>query len=77
MTRKEVNAMHSTNAQLRLVQEHRARQIAEAAEHRLGTTARSGADRGPIRRVVGRSLIRLGHALAAEPESTLQPARPR
>lgn len=27
--------MHSTDIQLRLTQEHRARQIAEAAEHRL------------------------------------------
>ena len=69
--------MHSTHDQLRLVHELRARQIAEAAEHRLGLTARSDADRGSIRRTVGRSLIRLGHALAAEPESTLQPARPR
>lgn len=73
--------MHRTDIQLRLVQEHRARQIAEAAEHRLGRTARPAADRSAVRRSVrrsvGRSLIRLGHALAAEPELTLQPARPR
>jgi len=69
--------MHRTDLQLRLVQEHRARQIAEAAEHRLGRTARRDAERNSVRRTVGRSLIRLGHALAAEPEPTLQPARPR
>ena len=69
--------MHSTHDQLRLVHELRTRQIAEATEHRLGRIARSDTDRGSIRRTVGRSLIRLGHALAAEPESTLQPARPR
>jgi hypothetical protein len=69
--------MHSTDIQLRLAQEHRARQIAEAAEHRLGLVARAQADRSSVRRTVGRSLIRLGHALAAEPEPTLQPVRPR
>jgi hypothetical protein len=69
--------MHSTQLQLRLAQEHRQRQIAEAAEHRLGRLARDAADRGSVRRTVGRSLIRLGHALAAEPEPTLLPARPR
>jgi len=68
--------MHSTNIALRLAQEHRQRQIAEAAEHRLGRTSRR-AERSSVRRSVGRSLIRLGHALAAEPEPTLQPARPR
>lgn len=69
--------MHSTDIQLRLAQEHRARQVAEAAEHRLGLVARTDADRGSVRRTVGRSLIRLGRALGAEPEPTLQPARPR
>lgn len=69
--------MHSTDIQLRLAQEHRARQIAEAAEHRLGMLSRPDADRSSVRRTVGRSLIRLGHALASEPEPTLQPARPR
>ena len=69
--------MHSTIIALRLAQEHRQRQIAEAAEHRLGRVARRDAERSSIRRTVGRSLIRLGHALAAEPEPTLQPARPR
>ena len=77
MTRKEVNAMHHTHIGLQLAQEHRARQVAEAAEHRLGLTARKDAARSSIRRSVGRSLIRLGHDLAAEPEPTLQPARPR
>jgi len=69
--------MHSTHIALRLAQEHRQRQIAEAAEHRLGRSARTSADRSSVRRSVGRSLIRLGHALAAEPEPTLQPVRPR
>ena len=59
----EINAAH-------------AQRRAEATQHRLGRAARAHEGRG-IRRTVGRSLIRLGHALAAEPEPTLRPASPR
>ena len=76
-TRKEVNAMHSIDLRLQRINADRAERMAEAAEHRLGHAARSAAGPGSIRRTVGRSLIRLGHVLAAEPEPTLQPARPR
>lgn len=75
MTERMETTMHGTSLRLRLAQEHRARQIAEAAEHRLGRTG--SANPRSVRRSVGRSLIRLGHTLAAEPEPTLQPARPR
>lgn len=53
-----------------------AQRRAEAAQHRLGRAALAHDGRG-IRRTVGRSLIRLGHALAAEPDPTLLPAQPR
>lgn len=69
--------MHSTDHRLWQVNEDHARRIAEAAEHRLGRAARHDAGSGSMRRFVGRSLIRLGHALAAEPDPMLQPARPR
>ena len=49
---------------------------ADAAQHRLGRAARAHEGRG-IRRTVDRSLIRLGNALAAEPEPSLRPASPR
>ena len=76
-TRKEVRAMqHDHRIQLQLINEYRARQIAEAAEHRLGQ-ARSDQAPGPIRRSVGRTLIRLGQAVASESEPALSPARPR
>jgi hypothetical protein len=69
--------MHSPDHRLWLVNQDHARRIGEAAEHRLGRTARHHARGSSIRRSVGRSLIRLGHALAAEPDPMLQPARPR
>ena len=69
--------MHSTTIRLQQAQELRARQVAEAAEHRLGLTARAREPHSSFRRTIGRSLIRLGRALAAEPEPALQPARPR
>jgi hypothetical protein len=75
--RKEVIAMHSSNLQHQLAQEHRAVQLREAAEHRLGHAARRRAAGRSVRRSVGRSLIRLGHALAPEHDPALQPARPR
>jgi len=62
---------------LRLANEHRGRQIAEAAEHRVGRLTTSHRTSRPVRRVIGRSLVRLGSALANESEPTLQPARPR
>ena len=69
--------MHSTDHRLWLVNQDHARRISEATEHRLGRIARDHAGHVSIRRSVGRSLIRLGRALAAEPEPMLQPARPR
>jgi hypothetical protein len=78
---------------LALAHEMRARQIREAdddrraAEHRRAAIlaaqvnaqpgARARRPRNPVLRGVGRSLIRLGRALAAEPDPTLRPARPR
>jgi hypothetical protein len=68
---------HDATLQLQLVREGRARLIAEAAEHRLGTAARRRTARPSVRRTLGRSLIRVGRAIAAEPEPSLRPASPR
>lgn len=62
---------------LRLAIEHRQRQIDNAAEHRRAFATIERRDRRPVRRVIGRTLVRLGRALANENDGTLQPARPR
>ncbi len=62
--------------ELRLDRERRQREIRQARQHRLvGREARP--PRRPVRRAVGRSLIRLGNLLAGEGERPLEPARPR
>ena len=68
--------MHRIDLRLAQINAEHARRRADAAQDRLGRAARAHDGRG-MRRTIGRSLIRLGHALAAEPEPTLQPARPR
>ena len=68
--------MHSIDLRLSQIQADHAQRRADAAQHRLGRSARAHDGRG-LRRLVGRSLIRVGSALAAEPEPTLQPAQPR
>jgi hypothetical protein len=50
-------------------QQHREQQIADAAEHRLARLGRTRKTRrSPLRRL-GHVLIRIGHALGAEPEA--------
>jgi len=61
---------HDAHSRLRLAHDRIARRIAEAADDRRAT-----ANRPSIRRSVGRSFIRIGERLAAEPH--LQPARSR
>ena len=61
---------------LHLATEHRRRQIADAAEHHRALDA-TRRERRPLRRAIGRSLVRLGHALANEHDASLQPVRPR
>jgi hypothetical protein len=77
VTALQHDTQHATHLQLRLVREIRDRQIAEAREHRLGVAGRPAVGRPSIRRRFGRSVIRLGEAIAAEPEPTLRPASPR
>jgi hypothetical protein len=69
--------MQSIDLRLSQIHADHAHRRSVAARHRLGRAARAHGPRNPLRRVIGRSLIRLGSALAAEPEPTLQPARPR
>ena len=66
-----------TTTRLQRAQEHRERQIAEAAEHRRAFATRTSPAPRPVRRAIGRALVRLGSALANECEPTMQPARPR
>ncbi len=67
--------MHATiDQRLWLAQAHREHDLAHAARVRLLRADRAGSGR-PVRARVGRSIIRLGERLAAEPH--LEPARPR
>lgn len=75
--RKEVNSVYSSHIQHQLAHQQRFDQLREAAEHRLGRSARRDLVGRSVRRSVGRSLIRLGHALAPDHDPALQPARPR
>ena len=69
--------MQHIDQHLSLIHADHAQRREAAARHRLGRAARAHGPRNPLRRSIGRSLIRLGHALAAEPEPALLPARPR
>ena len=63
---------------LKRAQEHRERQVAEAAEHRLGRSAKVRARRRALFRPVGRLFVRIGRALGDDADPTvLQPARTR
>ena len=73
--RREIRAMNGQLLALRAAQQDRvARYLAEAEAARL-VGKRSSERR--IRRVVGRSIVRLGERLAAEPAERLTPARSR
>ncbi|MFN8621550.1 MAG: hypothetical protein U0869_12480 [Chloroflexota bacterium] len=78
MTERKVNPMEQ-HARLRLSEIHsdHAQRRSDATRHRLGRAARAHGPRNPLRRTIGRSLIRLGRALAPEPDTALLPARPR
>jgi hypothetical protein len=52
-----------------LVQERREREIANAAKH--ARVHRAQADVNPVRRAIGRSIIAIGHRIAAEPQPRL------
>jgi hypothetical protein len=52
-------------------QQLRERQMADAADHRLARLSRIRAARRSRLRPVGQALVRLGHALGAEPEAAL------
>ena len=63
---------------LKRAQEHRDRQLSDAAEHRLGRSAKVRARRRAPLRPVGRLFVRIGRALGADADPTaLQPARSR
>ncbi len=67
--------MNTLHVELRLDRERRQRQIREARQHRLARRTELRRQRPPVRRAVGRSLVRLGRRLADESDSSIQPAR--
>jgi hypothetical protein len=71
--RREVKKMNEqARYRLRIANEIRQRQIDEAASWRIARADR-GRQSQPIRRFIGRSIIRIGERLAAEP--SILPAR--
>jgi len=58
-----------------IAKEIRRWQMAEASRARSARSARVPAPRQPIRRAVGRSIVRIGERVAAEP--SFKPARSR
>jgi hypothetical protein len=78
--RREVSEMNATRIQMAVHADRAARFAAEAHEARNARAARRAApaDERRIRRAIGRSLVRIGARIAAEPGAErLQPAGSR
>ena len=69
--------MFDHRSRLQLFEERHQQEIRDAASYRLARPAIDHPGRRPIRSAFGRSLIRLGHALASESEPAREPARSR
>jgi hypothetical protein len=69
--------MFDHRIRLQLIQDRQRQEIREAADNRLAARAIDHPRRRPVRSAVGRSLVRLGHALAAENDSAREPVRSR
>lgn len=57
--------------------DQRTRELRHAHQVRLARRHEARLERRRVRRTVGRSLVRLGHRLAGEHASVLEPARSR
>jgi hypothetical protein len=69
--------MYDHRIRLQSINDRHRQEIREAADYRLAARAIDHSHRSPIRTAVGRSLVRLGYALASENEPAREPARSR
>ena len=69
--------MYDHQVRLELLNDQRRREFREAADNRLLSRVNEGRRRRPVRSAVGRSLVRLGNALASESDPVREPARSR
>jgi hypothetical protein len=69
--------MYDHRIRLQSINDRHAQEFREAALSRSASRAVDERNRRPVRAAVGRSLVRLGNALAAESEPAREPARYR
>ncbi len=71
--------MNTVQIEQRFARERRQREIQRNGQERLARRSeiRRQRQRPPVRRAVGRSLVRLGSRLAGERDPSLEPARSR
>ncbi len=69
--------MNTLQIEQRFARERRQREIQRVRQERLARRSESRRSRPPVRRAVGRSLVRLGSRLAGERDPSLEPARSR
>ncbi|MDQ3493124.1 MAG: hypothetical protein M3452_07685 [Chloroflexota bacterium] len=71
--------MNSLQIEQRFSSERHRREIQRVSQERLvrASEMRRQRQRPPVRRAVGRSLVRLGSRLAGEGDASLEPARSR
>ncbi len=69
--------MYDHRIRMESINDRHGQAMREAADDRLMRSAVDHPRRRPVRSAVGHSLVRLGHALAAESEPIGEPARSR
>jgi hypothetical protein len=69
--------MNTLQIEQRFARERRQREIQRVRQERLARRSDIRRSRPPVRRAVGRSLVRLGSRLAGERDPSLEPARSR
>ena len=69
--------MYDHRIRLQSINDRHRQEMREAADNRVRLSVSDGRRRRHVRSAVGRSLVRLGNALAAENEPAREPARSR
>ncbi len=69
--------MNNLQIEQRFARERRQRDIQRVRQERLARRSDIRRPRPPVRRAVGRSLVRLGSRLAGEGDPSFEPARSR
>ncbi|CAN5707070.1 hypothetical protein BH24CHL8_BH24CHL8_05880 [soil metagenome] len=67
--------MNTLQIEQRFARERRQREIQRVRQQRLAQPSEIRRSRPPVRRAVGRSLVRLGSRLAGESDQSFEPAR--